>query len=43
MDDYPNFNTAYNFIIKNKEKIITLKDSQIFLEIQNEYERLSKN
>lgn len=43
MDDYPNFNTAYSFFVKNKDKIITLRDSEIFSEIQSEYERLSKN
>ena len=43
MDDYPNFNTAYSFFIKNKDKIITLRDSEIFSEIQSEYERLYKS
>lgn len=43
MDDYPNFNTAYSFFIKNKDKLLTLKDSQIFREIQSEYEMLSKS
>lgn len=40
MDDYPNYNSAYNFFMKNKDKIIILKDNQIFSEIKNEYERL---